>query len=110
MKKFLKNLSRDQVTIILLLLAVIASNIHIFLNYKKIDALIVKADFYEQLITDLGFDEFVNYPELYLEEGFVEQAKTHSCMWAIDDAIDWSNKYYDCINQYYIDFEINEEE
>lgn len=55
-----------------------------------------KVLFYEKVIEDFGIGEFINYPELYYDEEYREQALVHNCMWAIDDAIDWTNKYYEC--------------
>lgn len=43
-----------------------------------------KVTYYENVITDFGIEEFIHYPELYYEEGFVEQALVHNCMWAFD--------------------------
>ncbi len=44
-----------------------------------------KIEFYEKVITDFGIEEFINYPELYYEDGYIDQVKVHQCMWAIQD-------------------------
>lgn len=55
-----------------------------------------KVEFYEKVMTDFGIDEFVHYPELFYEEGYTEQVKTHNCMWAIDDALECSLELSEC--------------
>lgn len=52
-----------------------------------------KVEYYENVIRDFGIEEFINYPELYYQEGFMDQVSTHKCMWAIEDAIDCNNAY-----------------
>lgn len=44
-----------------------------------------KIEFYEKVITDFGIEEFINYPDLYYEDGYIDQVKVHQCMWAIQD-------------------------
>lgn len=44
-----------------------------------------KVEFYEKVITDFGIEEFINYPELYYEDGYIDQVKVHQCMWAIQE-------------------------
>lgn len=62
-----------------------------------------KVKFYEEVLTDFGIEEFIHYPELFYDEEMREQTKTHLCMWAIDDYIDMSNKYYECATELYGD-------
>lgn len=58
-----------------------------------------KVSFYENVITDFGIDEFINYPYLYYEQGYIDQAKSHQCMWAIEDAINCESELYDIKEQ-----------
>lgn len=51
---------------------------------KENEELSDKVDFYEKVITDFGMDEFINYPEIYYQDGYVDQVKVHNCMWAFD--------------------------
>lgn len=62
-----------------------------------------KVKFYEEVIKDFGIEEFINYPYLYYNDEYREQAKVHNCMWAIDDAIEMSNKYHECARSLYGD-------
>ena len=39
--------------------------------------------YYENIIKDFEADELITFPQLY-SEGYVEQIKVHSCMWAFD--------------------------
>ena len=54
-----------------------------------------KVKYYENVITDFGIEEFIHYPELYYEEGYIEQVKAHECMWSIDETISCENELYD---------------
>ena len=40
-----------------------------------------KITYYENIIKDFEADELIAFPQLY-NEGYVEQIKVHSCMWA----------------------------
>ena len=42
-----------------------------------------KITYYENIIKDFEADELIAFPQLY-SEGYVEQIKVHSCMWAFD--------------------------
>lgn len=57
-----------------------------------------KVQFYERVITDFGIEEFIDYPELYYNTDYVDQAQVHQCMWAISDMLDCENKYQDLLD------------
>ena len=40
-------------------------------------------EYYKEVITGLGSEELIYYPELY-SDGYIEQINVHNCMWAID--------------------------
>ena len=40
-------------------------------------------EYYKEVITALGSEELIEYPELYSAE-YVEQINVHNCMWAFD--------------------------
>ena len=40
-------------------------------------------EYYKKVITDLGSEELIYFPELY-SEGYIEQINVHNCMWAIE--------------------------
>ena len=40
-------------------------------------------EYYKKVITGLGSEELIYYPELY-SDGYIEQINVHNCMWAID--------------------------
>ena len=40
-------------------------------------------DYYKEVITNLGSEELIYYPELYSEQ-YIEQINVHNCMSAID--------------------------
>lgn len=42
-----------------------------------------KVQYYEKIVQDFEADELITHPELY-SEGYVEQIKVHSCMWAFE--------------------------
>lgn len=88
--------NKKNVLIWILWITIFVNFIHIVIveykNYKLED----KVDFYETVIEDFGMSEFISYPELYYEDGYTEQVKTHNCMWAIDNAIECENKLYEC--------------
>lgn len=42
-----------------------------------------KIQYYEKIVQDFEADELITHPELY-SEGYVEQIKVHSCMWAFE--------------------------
>ena len=65
----------------------------------KVDKAKKKINFYEKVMEEFSIGEFVHYPELFNDEGYVEQVKIHNCMWAIDDAVECDNKLYECENR-----------
>lgn len=40
-------------------------------------------EYYKEVITSLGSEELIYFPELYSED-YIEQINVHNCMWAID--------------------------
>lgn len=40
-------------------------------------------EYYKKVITDLGSEELIYFPELY-SDGYIEQINVHNCMWAIE--------------------------
>lgn len=79
-------------TIISVICVCIVYSIVIFMMGCKIISLQDKVKYYENVITDFGIEEFIHYPELYYEEGFVEQAMVHNCMWSIDETLSCHNE------------------
>ena len=45
-----------------------------------------KITYYENIVKDFEADELIEFPQLY-SEGYIEQIKVHSCMWAFDVCI-----------------------
>lgn len=68
----------------------------IIVDFIEINELQNKVDFYETVMEDFDISEFIDYPELYYEDGYTEQVKTHNCMWSIEQTIDCENKLYEC--------------
>jgi hypothetical protein len=60
-----------------------SSNIKLKENNSKFQN---KITYYENIIKDFEADELIEFPQLY-SEGYVEQIKVHSCMWAFDVCI-----------------------
>ena len=42
-----------------------------------------KITYYENIVKDFEADELIESPQLY-SEGYIEQIKVHSCMWAFE--------------------------
>ena len=57
-----------------------SSNIKLKENNSKFQN---KITYYENIIKDFEADELIEFPQLY-SEGYVEQIKVHSCMWAFE--------------------------
>ena len=74
------------IIIILLVISIIgnfylySSNIKLKEKNNKFED---KITYYENIIKDFEADELITFPQLY-SEGYVEQIKVHSCMWAFD--------------------------
>lgn len=60
-----------------------SSNIKLKENNSKFQN---KITYYENIVKDFEADELIEFPQLY-SEGYVEQIKVHSCMWAFDVCI-----------------------
>lgn len=67
----------------------------IIVDFIQINELQNKVEFYEKVMEDFGISEFIDYPELYYDEEYVEQVKVHNCMWSIEQTIDCENKLYE---------------
>ena len=57
-----------------------SSNIKLKENNNKFQN---KITYYENIVKDFEADELIEFPQLY-SEGYIEQIKVHSCMWAFD--------------------------
>ena len=74
------------IIIILLVISIIgnfylySSNIKLKEKNNKFED---KITYYENIIKVFEADELITFPQLY-SEGYVEQIKVHSCMWAFD--------------------------
>lgn len=55
----------------------------ILLNFGIIFKMHKENEYYKKVITGLGSEELIYYPELY-SDGYIEQINVHNCMWAID--------------------------
>lgn len=65
-------------TISVLILAVL-----LLLNLCLLFKLHKENEYYKKVITDLGSEELIYFPELY-SDGYIEQINVHNCMWAIE--------------------------
>lgn len=69
---------------IFVVIALFGTSICLLLTKQQNADLKEKVAYYENVITDLGAEEFIYYPELYYEDGYINQVKVHNCMWAFD--------------------------
>ena len=73
--------------IIILVVVSLLENCYLYSSNVKLkennDKYQDKVSYYEDIIKDFEADELIAFPHLY-SEGYVEQIKVHSCMWAFD--------------------------
>ena len=55
----------------------------LLLNFCVLYKMQKENEYYKKVITGLGSEELIYYPELY-SDGYIEQINVHNCMWAID--------------------------
>lgn len=71
---------RNKILSILIILCTLYLAISAIYHMHQTKDLEDKVKFYERVMEDFGIEEFINYPELYYEDGYVEQVKVHNCM------------------------------
>lgn len=64
-------------------ISVLILTVLLLLNLCLLFKLHKENEYYKKVITDLGSEELIYFPELY-SEGYIEQINVHNCMWAIE--------------------------
>lgn len=79
-----------KIIITILIIISLIGNFYLYSSNIKLqennDKLISKNTYYENIIRDFEADELIVFPQLY-SEGYVEQIKVHSCMWAFEVSV-----------------------
>lgn len=79
-----------KIIITILIIISLIGNFYLYSSNIKLqennDKLISKNTYYENIIRDFEADELITFPQLY-SEGYVEQIKVHSCMWAFEVSV-----------------------
>lgn len=91
---------KKEIKILLCVIVLFCAILSLLLSYVSIQK--DRITYYERVMKEFEIGEFIDHWELFYDEGYIEQVKTHNCMWSIEETIDCHNKLEEFKKEYNI--------